>query len=143
MAHQIVLGSLIIVVNTAVHGLCTLLALTTLRKVRHWFHWEHERLIRGTLLVSSLVLLLFLASLLESSIWAYVYIAVGAIEDLEPALYFSTVTFTTLGYGDLTLGADWRLLASFEAANGTMMFGWSTSLVVAYLQRFAAHRSDA
>ena len=143
MAQQIALGSLLILVTTAVHGFCTLLALTTLRKVRRWFHWEYERLTRGTLLVSSLVLLLFLASLLEASIWAYVYLAVGAIEDLEAAVYFSTVTFTTLGYGDVTLGPDWRLLASFEAANGTMMFGWSTSLVVAYLQRMTPHRSDS
>ena len=143
MAQQIVLGSLLILVTTAVHGFCTLLALTTLRKVRHWFHWEHERLTRGTVLVSSLVLLLFLASLLESSIWAYVYVAVGAIEDLEAAVYFSTVTFTTLGYGDVTLGPDWRLLASFEAASGTMMFGWSTSLVVAFIQRISGHRSDS
>jgi hypothetical protein len=143
MAQQILLGSLLILVTTAVHGFCTLLALTALRKVHHWFHWEHERLTKGTLLVSSLVLLLFLASLLESSIWAHAYVAVGAIEDLEAAVYFSTVTFTTLGYGDLTLGPDWRLLASFEAVNGTMMFGWSTSLVVAYLQRVTLHRSDS
>lgn len=50
-------------------------------------------------------------------------------------MYFSMVTFTTLGYGDITLGGDWRLLASFEAANGIIMFGWTTALIVAYLQR--------
>jgi hypothetical protein len=143
MAQQIVLGSLLVLVTTAVHGFCTLLALATLRRVGHWFHWEHAKLVSITLLVSALVLLLFLASLLESWIWARVYVAVGAIEDLETALYFSTVTFTTLGYGDMTLGADWRLLSTFEAANGTVMFGWSTSLVVAYVQRFSSHRSDS
>jgi hypothetical protein len=143
MTPQIALGCLLVLVTTAVHGVCTLLALGVLRKVHHWLHWQHASIIRGTLLVSSLVLLLFLASLLESSIWAYVYVAVGAIDDLESALYFSTVTFTTLGYGDFTLGADWRLLSTFEAANGTVMFGWSTSLVVAFIQRISGHRSDS
>jgi len=65
---------------------------------------------------------------------------VGAIEQLESALYFSMVTFTTLGYGDVTLSTDWRLLASFEAANGIMMFGWSTTLVAAFIQRLAPER---
>ena len=97
---------------------------------------------RGTFLVSSLALLLFLASLVEAAIWAWVYVAIGAFEELESALYFSAVTFTTLGYGDLTLGANWRLLSAFQAANGTVMFGWSTSLVVAYVQRAASHKGD-
>lgn len=143
MGPQIALGCLLVLLTTAVHGMCTLLALGVLRQEGRWFHWQHAKLTAGTLLVSSLVVLLFLASLLEASIWAYVYLRVGALEDLEAALYFSTVTFTTLGYGDITLGTDWRLLATFEAANGTMMFGWSTSLVIAYVQRLSSHRSDS
>jgi len=143
MAPQIALGSLLVLVTTAVHAFCTFLALVVLRGESRWFQWEHARLLRGTLLVSSLVLLLFFASLVEAWIWAHVYVAVGALDDLETALYFSTVTFTTLGYGDVTLGADWRLLSTFEAANGTVMFGWSTSLVVAYIHQVALHQSDS
>ena len=46
------------------------------------------------------------------------------------------VTFTTLGYGDLVLTGEWRLLASFEeAANGTIMFGWTTAVIVAMVHR--------
>lgn len=143
MAPQIALGSFLVLVTAVVHGLCTLLSFAVLRRMHHWFHWEHARLLRGTFVVSLLVLLLFLASLVEASIWARAYVAIGALEDLESAFYFSTVTFTTLGYGDLTLGTDWRLLSAFEAANGTVMFGWSTSLVVAFIHRIVAHRGDA
>jgi len=63
-----------------------------------------------------------------------------AIEQLETALYFSMVTFTTLGYGDVTMSPDWRLLASFEAANGIIMFGWTTALIAAVIQRLATDR---
>ena len=88
------------------------------------------------------VVMMFFAALLEVNIWAAVYLALGVLPALEPAVYFSTVTFTTLGYGDLTLQESWRLLGSFQAANGTIMFGWTTALVVAYMQRLAPTRSD-
>jgi hypothetical protein len=74
---------------------------------------------------------------------AAVYLAIGAISDLETALYFSTVTFTTLGYGDLTLDASWRLLSALQAANGTIMFGWTTAIVMAAIQRMVVRREAA
>ena len=77
---------------------------------------------------------MFLASVVETSVWAAAYLAVGAIQGIEAALYFSTVTFTTLGYGEIVLNEQWRLLASFAAANGIIMFGWSTAIVIAVVQ---------
>ena len=61
----------------------------------------------------------------------------------ETAHYFSTVTYTTLGYGDVTLEPAWRLLAAFQAANGTIMFGWTTAIVMAVIHRMAAERAGA
>ena len=52
-----------------------------------------------------------------------------------PSLYFSTVTFTTVGYGDIVLDREWRQLASFEAVNGWIIFGWATALIMAVIQR--------
>ncbi|MBW2386790.1 MAG: two pore domain potassium channel family protein [Deltaproteobacteria bacterium] len=75
---------------------------------------------------------MFLAAFLEAGTW-----------DVETALYFSIVTFTTLGYGDVTLDADWRLLASIQAANGTIMFGWTTALVMAVIRRIAVEKGAA
>jgi len=86
-------------------------------------------------LVSGVVILMFLASVLEVLVWAITYLALNAIQGLEKALYFSMVTFTTLGYGEIVLDEQWRLLASFEAANGIIMFGWTTAIVIAVVQR--------
>ena len=77
---------------------------------------------------------LFLVSLVEVMIWASTYLALNAIEGFERALYFSMVTFTTLGYGEIVLDEHWRLLASFQAANGIIMFGWTTAIVIAVVQ---------
>ena len=57
------------------------------------------------------------------------------LDSLEEATYFSFVTFTTLGYGDVVLSDRWRLLSSLEAANGIIMFGWTTAVVMAVVQR--------
>ena len=141
MLQQIALGSLLVVITTAVHALCTAGVIRTLR-LTHADRWAYESSGRRVFLLSALVLMLFLATLLELNIWGVTYLAVGAIREIEPALYFSTVTFTTLGYGDVTLDANWRLLASFEAANGTIMFGWTTAIVVAVLHRMVGHRSE-
>lgn len=81
------------------------------------------------------VLTMFIAAVLEALVWALAYLALGAINGLEKAIYFSMVTFTTLGYGEIVLDERWRLLASFEAANGIIMFGWSTAIVMAAVHR--------
>ena len=85
--------------------------------------------------IGAIVLLMFIVSLVEVSLWAVMYVALDAIADFDRALYFSTVTFTTLGYGDIVLESRWQLLAAFEAANGIIMFGWTTAIVIAVVQR--------
>ena len=72
---------------------------------------------------------IFLSHVLQIWIWAIVYLAVGEFPALEPALYFSTVVFTTLGFGDVLSTAEWRLLASCEAAAGLLLFGLSTAVL--------------
>jgi hypothetical protein len=81
------------------------------------------------------------AAIIEAGIWASAYVQLGALETFEESLYFSLITFTTLGYGDIVLGNEWRLLASFQAANGVIMFGWSTSLVVLVVQNMKFARN--
>ncbi len=80
--------------------------------------------------------------------WAVLYRALGAFEDFETAVYFSGVTFTSLGYGDVVLTGRMRLLAPLQAANGLMMFGITTALFIAAVQQAtakwnAAHRARA
>jgi hypothetical protein len=138
MWQQIALGSLLVLATTLLHAAGTVVALAGLRRLVRVTRTHLWR----SLSISVLVLGMFLVSLLDAVLWAHAYLAVGAISDLESALYFSMVTFTTLGYGDMTMGPDWRLLSSFEAGNGIIMFGWTTALVVAYMQRLAPTRSD-
>ena len=86
----------------------------------------HQPLLR---LAAGFVLVFFL-HILETLVWAGAYVALGAIGALEDALYFSIVSFTTVGYGDLVLPPDWRIFGVCEAVAGTLMFGWSVGLLV-------------
>ena len=72
-------------------------------------------------------------------LWAVAYwIFAGAehFTNFEDAVYFSSVTYTTLGYGDVTLSDNWRLLCGIQAMNGVLLFGWSTAILFYLVQRF-------
>lgn len=77
-------------------------------------------------------------------IWSYalVYLGLGAINAFEPALYFSTVSFTTLGYGDIVLEPRWRLLSAIEGANGLILFGWSTAFLISMMGKLRTLEHD-
>ena len=81
------------------------------------------------------VLFLLIPIVLDVTLWATFYYVNGALPSFEEAIYFSTVTFTTVGYGDIVLDREWRQLATFEAVNGWIIFGWATALIMAVIQR--------
>ena len=87
------------------------------------------------LIMTSLFLLLLNCS--QAILWALMYFYVPNMtefESLEQAIYFSFVTFTTLGYGDITVHTDFRILSGIEAINGMLLIGWSTALMYATMQ---------
>lgn len=89
-------------------------------------------------LLSGLTIWMFMAIAIEAALWALLYMydpLITNLPDLETAFYFSMVTFTTLGYGDVVLTGSWRTLASIQAANGVIIFGWTTALIFYFIQR--------
>lgn len=77
---------------------------------------------------SILMIVLMVGNIVQVAFWALLYRVLGAFEDFETAMYFSGVTFTSLGYGDVVLDGPIRLLGPLQAANGLMMFGITTAL---------------
>ena len=134
MILNIAIGIILLLMTTAIHAGGMRMALHLVRKQEGPIKLQWLRK-TNIYLVSGIVLMMFLISLTEVFIWACAYLALNAIEGLERSLYFSMVTFTTLGYGDVLLDEHWRLLASFEAANGIIMFGWTTAIIIAVVQR--------
>lgn len=71
----------------------------------------------------------FAAHIVEIWIWAIFYFFAGAFDTVETALYYATTSFTTVGFGDVVAPQEWRLLGSFQAAIGFLLFGWSTAFI--------------
>ena len=88
----------------------------------------------AALVVAVFVLWLFVATAVSIMAWAALHVALGVFPAFEEALYFSTVTMTTVGYGDLVVARNWRLLAGIQAVNGSFLFGWSTALVFSLVE---------
>jgi hypothetical protein len=121
-------------ITVAVHGLG---AVALGRRVSA--RWNQLQACPGRLLaermITLLVAMLLLLHLAEALVWAVFLVLVGALPDLETAAYFSLTSYTTLGYGDVTLPAQWRLLGPIEGAAGILMFGWSTGILAAALNQ--------
>ena len=132
MLLNIIIAAFMIVVTSVVHASGMIQVLKAIRSQEgNLYNALRQKQIIWT---CGTVLLMAIVSLVEATLWASVYLVLNAIDGFERALYFSMVTFTSLGYGDIVLEENWRLLAAFEAVNGVIMFGWTTAIVVAAVQ---------
>tara|TARA_Y100001934_G_scaffold268922_1_gene351710 strand:- start:485 stop:757 length:273 start_codon:yes stop_codon:yes gene_type:complete len=71
----------------------------------------------------------------EAWAWAALLLLFGEFTILPEPLYFSVVTSTSLGYGDLTLSDQWKILGNFEAMGGLVLFGASTAFLIRVMER--------
>jgi voltage-gated potassium channel len=130
MTHQLILASLMVVAIVLIH----LVGLAVLTRVLQ----SHSRLL-GKLRIMPLTILLAatigIVGIHTIEIWTYaaLYLGLGAFKDFEEALYFSTVTYASIGYGDVLMPQGWRILGAIEGAVGIIMLGWSTAFLVSLL----------
>jgi hypothetical protein len=94
---------------------------------------------RGALFTFSIVVLLFALHGIEIWLYAFVYLSTGAIGSIEEALYFSTISYTTVGFSDTHVASNWRLVAAFESIVGMVLLGWSTAFLFRMLSRIDPH----
>lgn len=79
--------------------------------------------------------LLTVLHLLHILLWAVFYQHHGLLPNFETAIYFSATSYSTLGYGDVILLENWRLLGPLEAVTGVLFFGWSTGALFVLASR--------
>lgn len=141
MIRLSLLGAALVAITVAVHGVGST---AWLRVLGQRFAHQDGSIRKGKIpqAVVGTVLVLLALHVVEIIVWAVAFMLLlppGELATLEEAVYFSFVTFTTLGYGDVTLTESWRLLSGIEALNGIMLVGWTTAMIFAVVQR-AWHR---
>ena len=128
MLFQIGLGSAILIASILVYVGFISGAIAFLRR-----HAGQSGKVLGISRVSTTLVLatiwLLAAQTVSVWMWSFAFRLLGIFDSMEPAVYFTLVTFTTLGYGDITLGPDWRVLSGMTAVNGLLMFGFSTAFL--------------
>jgi hypothetical protein len=89
----------------------------------------------ATFMLIRIALVMIFAHLFEIAIWASFLTWHHVFPDPRASFYFSAVTYTTVGYGDLVLPENWRLYAAVEGLTGILMCGWSTGVFFAVVSR--------
>jgi hypothetical protein len=139
MGLSLTFGTLVISLTVIIHTVGLVLLARWMSWIVHWFQLHRHSLGKTVAMVTT-VLGLFLVHTIEVWTWAGAYVVTGVVADLESAVYFSTVTFSTLGYGDITPTAEWRVFAALEAMNGFILIGWSIAYLVAASTRHGPFR---
>ena len=127
--------------STGMVGATVLIHLAGLAVLIALMRFHGDRMLSSQAMFNQLVAIIGVAfglfALHTIEIWTYalVYDLLHATPDFESALYFSTVTYATIVYGDLTLTKPWRILGAIEGTNGVILLGWSTAFFVSVVTR--------
>ena len=137
MVVQLLVGSLVSVINIMIHALATVSAISVARLAGRK-HTEWPRFHLMSVMVAT-VLVLMLVHTIEVVVWALAYSIVEAAPPGSDLLYFAFVNYCTLGYGDITPVKEWRLIGPIASMNGILLFGWSTAVLFEVLLKTIEH----
>lgn len=129
MFVNLLIGLLMMVLNLGIQ----VMAVSTLLRffIRRNVHGKGGTGIGSDISVLSMTLGVLIAGhVFQFATWASLFFALGEFTNFPDAFYHSTVNFTSLGYGDIVMSKQNRLLGALEAANGVLMFGLSASLIL-------------
>jgi len=134
MFIQLALGSVLLVLSVMIAGTSFWLLEWRMTLMRPWLtRAPHRPKLVLVLCVTALWVLLQMT--LAVWMWAFTMLALGIFETLEVSVYFALVAFTTLGFGDILLPMEWRLLAGMAALNGLLNIGLVTAAMVETLRQ--------
>ena len=139
MFRQILVAFVLVSINVSIHA-------TGMVELFKWLVRKQPKIEKKFGTADHIILFIEIFAIILSlhlahiCVWAGFYTIFEVLEDFERALYFSIVTYTTIGYGDITLPVGWRLLGSIEGVIGVLTFGWSTGVIFAVASRLMAIR---
>lgn len=137
---QLLAALVLLVVMVVIHG-AGIVGVTKYLRLEDRSLRAHRVDFKAFGLLITIALCLFALHLLEIGIFALFYRAVGALGDLEAALYFSISAYSTLGQPDLEFPAQWRILGAIEGLVGFLLIGWSTAIFYADINKLLREKA--
>lgn len=134
MIAQIIWGSLLLGVCAIIHVGLLVVAIPATKSVNHSSHNFH-RLARKSILILLVLAFIVCSHTIQVWLWAFCFIMLDVLPNVEEAIYFSLVTYTTVGYGDVTIGPGYRIFAAMASVTGLLTFGLSTAFLVSLFDR--------
>lgn len=134
MISTIMLGAMMIVATVIIEACAIAVAVAALNRCAQWLTGLAS-LTRTVVSLSALSLWLLAGISVALWLWAGLFMALGEFDSIAKAIYFSSVSATTLGYGDVVLSERWQLLSGFIAANGLVLFSLNTAFLFEALRR--------
>ncbi len=101
---------------------------------KHHEHLSSEAWWAAFGVIGAVMFILLLGNLMQVGIWAWLFILIGEFEAYDVAFYHSLVNFASLGYGDIVMSEEYRLLGALEALNGVLMVGISAATLMSFFQ---------
>lgn len=141
MLLQLVIGAIVLMLSTLIAGLGYMVLELALARAQRWALRPPHSLKLAILLCSSMLWTLMIVTA-GVWLWAIALRLLGIFITMEASVYFSLVAFTTLGFGDILLPSEWRLLSGIMAINGLLMIGLLTAMLVEVLRRVRNIQTD-
>ena len=137
MMVELAVATIMVVATVMIHGsgLYTLTRLLRLEAREESVEHLDALSVRGIAATLVVILGLFVVHGIEIWLYAFLYHAIGAVDGLRNAVYFSTITYGAIGYDDSAMAEQWRLVSAIEGINGIIMIGWSTAFFVTVVAR--------
>lgn len=88
------------------------------------------------------MLVMMLGTVVQIALWGILFIALGEFDELYEAVYHSAVNFASLGYGDIVMSKNWKLLGPLEACCGVLMLGMAAAALMAIMQQMIKAQGD-
>ena len=101
---------------------------------RHEYLVDNPSFATSLIVITSVMLILVIGNLAQIAIWGFLFLLLGEFPQFSEAFYHSAVNFATLGYGDIVMSAEHKLLGPLEAINGVLMIGVSTAVLMMAFQ---------
>ncbi|MEL6960104.1 MAG: potassium channel family protein [Pseudomonadota bacterium] len=133
--QQILLGTGLLSFSAIIHVSVIALSIPYFARLSSILPQDKHPRLRNVILLLMVVVVLVFAHTIQVWSWAATFLLMTELPDLSTSFYFATVTYTTLGYGDIVLGAEARIMATFCAITGLLTFGISTAYLIGVLSR--------